>query len=367
MKNEIFKYFMASHTPEGFFSVYDNIYSPNEHWHCYILKGGPGTGKSTLMKKIAETSKNKNIPCEIAYCSSDPDSIDAVRFPTLKKCVVDGTPPHVMEPKFPGICENIVNLGTCWNEKKLEKYRDELINLYYKNSEYHKKASTYLNAYRYIESYNTNIIKTAINYNKLEKFCTRLLKKLFNKKIISSKSSNFNCMINAITPKGYTTFAGESIIESIHDVFEINDNFCEEISNIILTKIQKYSLSKGYSVITSVSPLAPKSRIDAIILPEMNTALYTKNLYMNIKSATKNTNLQKINAKRFIDLEIIRKNKNIFKFNQKICKEFLNESTKNLKLALKTHNEIEKIYINSMNYSKTRKIANNLISAIFNY
>ena len=41
------------------------------------------------------------------------------------------------------------------------------------------------------------------------------------------------------------------------------------------------------------------------------------------------------------------------------------ESVTNLKKALEIHNQIEKIYIKSMNYSKINKITDKLISAIF--
>ena len=48
------KFFLASHSTAGFKSVFNYLYEPEDGWFCYILKGGPGTGKSTLMKSVAE-------------------------------------------------------------------------------------------------------------------------------------------------------------------------------------------------------------------------------------------------------------------------------------------------------------------------
>ena len=45
-------FFLGSSGPSGFKTDFGKIINKPEYY-TYILKGGPGTGKSTLMKKIA--------------------------------------------------------------------------------------------------------------------------------------------------------------------------------------------------------------------------------------------------------------------------------------------------------------------------
>lgn len=45
--------FAGRNTAEGFFSYYDHIMPQEKAERIIILKGGPGVGKSTFMKKIA--------------------------------------------------------------------------------------------------------------------------------------------------------------------------------------------------------------------------------------------------------------------------------------------------------------------------
>lgn len=122
-------FFMAANSGKGFFSLFDEIHSPREGWKLYVIKGGPGTGKSSLMKKIAEISEEKGYFCERIFCSSDPDSLDGVVIPALKVSIADGTSPHIIEPKYPGVSEKIINLGECWDEKILKKNSEHIFTL----------------------------------------------------------------------------------------------------------------------------------------------------------------------------------------------------------------------------------------------
>lgn len=91
------QYFLGANTPEGFYSLYDELIDPAEASAVLILKGGPGCGKSTLMRRVSAALDP--VGCEYILCSGDPDSLDAVTFPGLKAAIVDGTAPHVWRTK----------------------------------------------------------------------------------------------------------------------------------------------------------------------------------------------------------------------------------------------------------------------------
>ena len=42
------RFFLGANAPGGFVSRFDHLYSPQEGWFAYILKGGPGTGRSVF-------------------------------------------------------------------------------------------------------------------------------------------------------------------------------------------------------------------------------------------------------------------------------------------------------------------------------
>ena len=102
--------FLGANTPEGFFSRYDTLHDRAEIRRMIILKGGPGCGKSTLMKALAARAEELGLPAEKVLCSSDPDSLDAVILPGVGLAVVDGTAPHVVEPRLCGCAETYLDL-----------------------------------------------------------------------------------------------------------------------------------------------------------------------------------------------------------------------------------------------------------------
>ena len=90
------KSFLGANTPNGFHSLFGQLYNPYKDSRMYIIKGGPGTGKSSFMKKVAKAASSLALDTEQIFCSSDPDSLDGVIVPQLGLCIADGTAPHVI-------------------------------------------------------------------------------------------------------------------------------------------------------------------------------------------------------------------------------------------------------------------------------
>ncbi len=64
----------------------------------YFIKGRPGTGKSTFMKKLAKRACDQGYFVECYHCSFDPNSLDMVVIRELGFCIFDATAPHEYAP-----------------------------------------------------------------------------------------------------------------------------------------------------------------------------------------------------------------------------------------------------------------------------
>jgi hypothetical protein len=107
--------FPGANTPQGFYSLYDYI-APVDANKIFVIKGGPGVGKSTFMRKIAEDLLAGGLDVEFHHCSADNNSLDAIYIPAADVAMLDGTAPHVVDPKNPGAVDEIIHLGDYWDE-----------------------------------------------------------------------------------------------------------------------------------------------------------------------------------------------------------------------------------------------------------
>ena len=95
-------YFLGANTPRGFYSLYDGFTDTAAGDFLWVLKGGPGCGKSSFMRRIGQAAAEAGLDVEYIVCSGDPQSLDGVYIPALRTAYADGTAPHVLEPPFPG-------------------------------------------------------------------------------------------------------------------------------------------------------------------------------------------------------------------------------------------------------------------------
>lgn len=91
-------FFLGANTPQGFVSRFDQLADPSDGWREFIIKGGPGTGKSTLMKRVAKAFEPESSQIEWIHCSSDVESLDGVIIHDQKISIADGTPPQENDP-----------------------------------------------------------------------------------------------------------------------------------------------------------------------------------------------------------------------------------------------------------------------------
>lgn len=354
------EFFLGANTPNGFFSIFNQLYTPGTNWFCHILKGGPGTGKSTLMKNVAEKALKKNIKHEIIRCSSDPKSLDAVILTDLNKCIVDGTAPHVIDPTYPGISDEIINLGEFWDSKSLQKKEKSIIPICKENSRLHQLSKHFLTTFGYAYNEIARLLKETINLDKLNNFCKSTSKKLIKKNLSGNKNEKLR-FISSVTPEGYV-FLSKTLENLCSKVFIIDDSY-GVVGNIILQSLRLHALNLNHEIISCPSPFAPTQDIEALLLPDLKLGFAIKNQFLTTETfKSLKIEYKTIHTKRFLNKEKLLINKNLINFNSKICKEFLRESSNALFTAKKIHDEIEAIYSKSMNYSKVNKITQKLSS-----
>ena len=347
-------YFLAANSAGGFCSEFKACYRPDDGWVAYIIKGGPGTGKSSLMRYIATSLYENGYPAEICRCSSDPHSLDGVIFPTLKTVLLDGTSPHIVEPTFPAVCEQIINTGDFWDAKKIKPHRKAVIDLCRLNSAYHKKASQYITAAGQVLKYNFNASLSATDIDKTFSFGTRLAKRHIPRK--KGEGHEWVRFLSGITPDG-PVFFGDTL-----NLFKTRVIIRDEygaVAGILLSAIRDYALSCGHEIITVKNAVLPSDIIDHIIIPDLSLCFCRE-----CRETPINDSSRRIHARRFMNMAELHKNRQKIAFNRRVATELLVSAGETLACAKAVHDEIEKYYVDAMDFKALSDYADKIIEKI---
>lgn len=349
-------FFAGASAPDGFVSYFSHLYNPDKPTKVYVLKGGPGTGKSSLMKKLAAALDEKGEKYELFYCSADPASLDAVRIIKNGTVILDGTAPHMLDPAFPGACERTVNLGECLDNKYLFKNRSDIIRIFRENGKYHSQAKRYISAAGSLTEDTRAIGLLCSNLPKVDSFINGTAEKNIPSKKGSAKGTEIKRFLSAVTPNGITAFT-DSVGLLAQNVFVINDGI-GAVSGMIIGGLKNKALSRGYDVISLICPLSLAA--EHIIIPELSLAFCTSNSFHEIEPKGHRT----IHARRFTDPEFLSTYRKRITFNKKAVKEMISSASFLIKKANDIHIELEKYYVAAMDFKKVDKISDGVISEI---
>ncbi len=345
--------FLGANTPHGFVSLFDELYNPYQDCRPFIIKGGPGTGKSTFMKKIGSLAKEKDLDTEWIYCSSDPHSLDGIIIGEKNICVADGTSPHILEPKFPGAVENIINTGDFWDRELLRKRQDEIRSLTLENSIYHRRSSKYLAAAGSINDESIRLTSRYIDTDKINGFALRFAARELPDKKEGKPGKRIRRFISAITPEGLI-FLDDTVKALASRIIGIDDEYTLA-SSLLADRIGEAAIKNGYDVIFCLCPFKGEMQCEHIIIPEIKLALIT------LRSAHKTELLcdRVLHIKRFLKGDISECACTL-RINRRLIKELTAEAITLLSQAKKTHDKLESIYVDAMDFSSLEKYCENL-------
>lgn len=169
-------YFAASNSGAGFVSYYPEIFDPQCFGRLYLIKGGPGTGKSSLMRRVAAEAEARGLPVRCYACSSDPDSLDGVVVGCNRFAMLDSTAPHTQDTVLPGAGDELIDLGRFWNVERLSRARKEIVALNQQKKAAYSRAYGWLAGVQACDQNRLRMLEGCVNFPKLRSAARRYLR-----------------------------------------------------------------------------------------------------------------------------------------------------------------------------------------------
>ena len=359
MPQTIQKYFTCANSCQGFINFFSSTLGRMEK--IYILKGGPGTGKSTLMKKIGAYFSGLGEDVEYIYCSSDASSLDGVILSSRKAAVVDGTAPHVIEAQAPGAIEEYISLGSAWDAQALSPKKKEILSIKQEIASCYSQVYHLLEQAKKIHDDWEKIYIANTDYERLSDisraFCCGLLKGCPSKPVRGSEVHRF---FGASTPEGSINYI-DNLTEGLNKRYFIKGRPGTGKSTL-MKQLAAQAMDAGLDAEIYHCSFDPDS-LDMVVLRDIGLAVFDATAphelfpsrgsdeILDLYSGAVKPGTDEENAPQLAAIED--------SYNAHI-----RESRKLLGTIHTLHDDLERIYINAMDFSIIDKITEDLTAQI---
>ena len=350
-------YFPGNNTPLGFFSYYKHILGQREANKIVCIKGGPGTGKSTFMNRIAEYFASMDEDIDYLHCSADENSLDGIVLKDRRIAVIDGTSPHITDPVTPGAVDKIVNLGEFWDEDAIAVNKSEIIDLNEETSRWYRIAYNYLSAAKSVYRSLEEIYNDASEDSEIYKVVADIVGSEYGDLDISLKpGKRKKFFASAITGDGVVKYI-TSLLGDMKRVYMI-DSPVGYSNSSFMEIVTEGAIYRGLDVEVYYCPMCPEEKIEHIVIPELKTAFVTMNRYHDIQPweipapDESGQEIILIDMEDYMNILNIGKNSELIQSLNEEYDILLNKSVKHLSLARDTHLMVEKMYIPNMNFTQ---------------
>lgn len=250
------RYFLGANSAEGFFSLYEG-FAERDGTFTWYIKGGPGNGKSTFMRKVALAAEEAGYHTEFIFCSGDPDSLDGIYIRELRTAYVDATSPHVQEPRFPGVSGKYIDLSRYYKK-----------NAHWDCEKIHELFCAYKSEYaRAYALFRASVLlaqedPAGIPAAEETSLCNHSLSRLENRIVPGNGFEESRLFLSAYTCRGFVSLWDS--VEGIDKAYLLDGR--QDTKEIFYQRLTALCREKECGLIRCPDPLTP-DRTEGILIP----------------------------------------------------------------------------------------------------
>ena len=350
-------FFLGANSGLGFQNLFIKFCENENFYDLLVLKGGPGVGKSTMMRKIGEAMEARGESVEYLHCSGDPDSLDGVYIPRMKTAVLDGTSPHVLEPVYPVASGRYVNLGQFYDIALGKEKREEIIFRTNAYKDAYRSAYHVFAAAKELEENRASLLLQGLDHAKLKRRTEGIIEREIRGK--GGGQTDRYRFLGSLTHKG-AVWRFDSVQQLCPRMYHLLDS--GGIAGSMLEQIRAAARVKQYGTIISPDP-ENMERIQHLMIPELGVAFVTVKDGMECPYDA----YRRIHIDAMISHDHLKQCKGKIKFMKKMIATLRCEGVDYLRRAKEEHDKLEALYHSGIDFAGLNALIEQEIERISNY
>lgn len=361
----VLDFFLGALSPSGFTGWFDQAAAAPEITP-WLIKAGPGCGKSTLMRRLlerdaAQCQRDGNW-IERIHCSSDPDSLDGVRFSDVGALVLDATAPHTLDCKFPDAGQRLIPLYDALDHTFLVRRRKEILQLGKEHASLMQQASAHWALACAVLIRRRVLAAGLVDEKKRSIFTARLAARTMPPRKGAAPGRQHHRLLSAPTPQGLIMYRQTVQQLAWKTLYAVHDSY-GAVSSRMMAQLAEHARLNGYDAYVCHCPSDQHGKIDHLFIPALGLGFVTDNPWHPMEFAGR----KNIHAARFTTAAPTSPQRRLLNYHKKLAFSLLNKTCEAQAAAKTLHDALERYYVQASDFQIVERIRIRVEQELFDF
>lgn len=361
----VLDFFLGALSPSGFTGWFAQA-AADPKITPWLIKAGPGCGKSTLMRRLLEQDaaqcQRTGSWIERIHCSSDPDSLDGVRLSDTGALVLDATAPHTLDCKFPDASERLIPLYDALDHAFLVRHRGEILQIGRDHARLMQMASAHWALACAVLLRRRVLAGDLVDEKKRAAFTARLAARTMPVRRGAVPGQQHHRLLSAPTPQGLTVYRETVRQLAWKTLYAVHDPY-GAVSSRMMAQLAEHARQNGYDAYVCHCASDQQGKIDHLFVPALGLGFVTSNPWHPMEFAGQ----KNIHATRFTAASPAPLQRRLLAYHKKLAFDLLEKTCKTQEAAKSLHDALERYYVQASDFQAVDRIRARVEQELFEH
>lgn len=266
------------------------------------------------------------------------------------------TAAHVVEPRYPGLVEEYVNLGRAYDRAGLQQVRQALKDSMLGYKECYRRAYRCLSAVQAVSEEGRSTLLTPETQQRLIRRADGILSREVPRQRGVQPGQVRQRFLSAVTHKGPITLY-DTALAQCEKVYELWDPY--GIGAPLLSQLLSGVTAQGYQVVACPDPMFPQRPLH-LLVPELSLAFLTTTQEGTLSRRP----YRRLRLETMVGQPLLRHSRSRLRFARKVARTLTQEAVASLAQAKAMHDQLEAVYHPYVDFDLVDRTAQKLAQEI---